>query len=53
MKLFPVLMLIILLSAAYYSGIRGWGAEFLLGWMEDLDLHQMLANIRDFITSWF
>lgn len=53
MRLFRLLMLIILLVFVYYAGSRGWGVDFLSGWMEDMDLSEMPGDLWNYVLGWF
>ena len=53
MRPFRLLILIILLAFAYYAGSRGWGTDFLTGWMEDMNLSEMLGDLWNYILGWF
>ena len=53
MRPLRLLMLIILLAFVYYAGSRGWGTDFLTGWMEDIDLSEMLGELWNYILGWF
>ena len=53
MRPFRILILIILLAFAYYVGSRGWGTDFLTGWMEDIGLSEMLGDLWNYILGWF
>ena len=53
MRPFRIVILIILLAFAYSAGSLGWGIDFLTGWMEDMDLSEMLGELWNYILGWF
>ena len=52
MKLVRLALFFVLLAFVYYAGYREWGADLIVGWLENPVFHEMLAEIWNSITGW-
>ncbi len=52
MKLLRLAVLLALLACAYYAGYREWGAEYLINWMENPQLLELISNVWDSLMDW-
>ena len=52
MRLIRILIFLLLLFLAYYSGYQEWGTDVLLGWTEDSSLPEFLSETWNGLWDW-
>ena len=52
MRLIRILIFLIILFLAYYSGYQEWGTDVLLGWTEDSSLPEFLSETWNGLWEW-